>query len=151
MNAIDNNRRKLYDNLIGDGYFRGDDGEINYSFDEFCESLEDIDSVKTFYSNLLDDGYFRNEDGTVNLLEEDFLEMLGAQQPKRDYYPITENVRGVYIDWELNRDTTQYNIPEARIVRNVTAQQLRDALINVVEAHPYLKTHFAQRDGDIVQ
>ena len=151
MNDIDNNRRNLYDNLIGDGYFRGDDGEINYSFDEFCESLEDIDSVKTFYSNLLDDGYFRNEDGTVNLLEEDFLEMLGAQQPKRDYYPITENVRGVYIDWELNRDTTQYNIPEARIVRNVTAQQLRDALINVVEAHPYLKTHFAQRDGDIVQ
>ena len=30
---------------------------------------------------------------------------------RRERYPLTENQRGVYIDWELNRDTTQYNIP----------------------------------------
>src|SRR5574344_1353761 len=70
---------------------------------------------------------------------------------KREYYPITENQRGVYIDWELHRDTTQYNIPSAEKLTDMDAEQLRDALIRVVDAHPYLKTRFAMKDGDVVQ
>ena len=70
---------------------------------------------------------------------------------KREYYPITENQRGVYIDWELHRETTQYNIPSAEKLTDMDAEQLRDALIRVVDAHPYLKTRFAMKDGDVVQ
>lgn len=150
MSEIDKNRNVLYENLINDGYFRGDDGEINYTFGDFCDSLNDEETVKVFYANLLDDGYFRDEKGNVNFSEDDFVGML-LEQTKRDYYPITENQRGVYIDWEMNRDTTQYNIPEARYVKDIVPEHLRDALVAVVEAHPYLKTHFEQRDGDVVQ
>lgn len=70
---------------------------------------------------------------------------------KREYYPITENQRGIYIDWEMNRDTTQYNIPYAQKMPGVEATVLRDALIKVVNAHPYLKMRFEMREGDIVQ
>ena len=70
---------------------------------------------------------------------------------KRDYYPITENQRGVYIDWELNRDTTQYNLPTVTKMAGTDAEQLRDALVKIVEAHPYLKTRLAMKGDDIVQ
>ena len=70
---------------------------------------------------------------------------------KQDYYPITENQRGVYIDWELNRDTTQYNLPSVTKMNGVDAEQLRDALVKIVEAHPYLKTRLAMKGDDIVQ
>lgn len=150
ISEINNNRSVLYENLINDGYFRGDDGEINYSYEDFCDSLNDKETVKVFYENLLDDGYFRDEEGNVNFSEEDFMDML-FEQTQRDYYPITENQRGVYIDWEMNRDTTQYNIPEVRLLKEVNPKQLKDALVAVVEAHPYLKTHFEQREGDVVQ
>ena len=36
MSEILENRQNLYDNLIADGYFRGDDGEENFSFEDFC-------------------------------------------------------------------------------------------------------------------
>ena len=70
---------------------------------------------------------------------------------KQDYYPITENQRGVYIDWELNRDTTQYNLPSVTKMDGVDAEQLHEALIKIVEAHPYLKTRLAMKGDDIVQ
>ena len=70
---------------------------------------------------------------------------------KLDYYPITENQRGVYIDWELNRDTTQYNLPSVTKFDGVDAEKLRDALVAVLKAHPYLKTRLAMKDDDIMQ
>lgn len=30
-------------------------------------------------------------------------------------YPITENQRGVYLDWEMNKDSTQYNMPSNQV------------------------------------
>jgi amino acid adenylation domain-containing protein len=68
---------------------------------------------------------------------------------KRDFYPITENQRGVYIDWELNRNTTQYNLPSVTKMEGTDAEQLRDALVKIVEAHPYLKTRLAMKGDDL--
>ena len=70
---------------------------------------------------------------------------------KHYYYPITENQRGVFFDWEMNRDTTQYNVPDVVVMTDVDASKLRDALEKVVNAHPYLKTRFVQHDGDVMQ
>ncbi len=72
-------------------------------------------------------------------------------QGKHYYYPITENQRGVFLDWELHRDTTQYNIPEVHVFRGGDAKRLCEALKVVINAHPYLKTHFVQHDGDVMQ
>lgn len=69
----------------------------------------------------------------------------------REFYPITENQRGLYIEWEKNRGTIQYNCPFAYKVRDVSIEQLKKALKKVVNGHPSLKTSFAIIDGNIVQ
>ena len=38
MTQIESNRKNLYDNLLSDGYFRDETGEINFSFEDFCET-----------------------------------------------------------------------------------------------------------------
>jgi hypothetical protein len=151
MTTIESNRRNLYDNLLSDGYFRDETGEINFSYEDFCETLNDLDNIGVFYDNLLADGYFRDENGDVSFSKEAFIEMLAETEEKREYYPICENQRGIYVDWEMNRNTTQYNIPYVMDFKDMDVEKLKEALITVVNAHPYLKTHFAVREGDIVQ
>lgn len=71
---------------------------------------------------------------------------------RRRYYPLTENQRGVYIDWEMNRDALQYNIPQAfNFGPGTDAEALRDAIYKVLEAHPGLKTRMTLRGGDVMQ
>ena len=100
---------------------------------------------------MVDDGYFRDDNGELSLSEDDFLAMIGSVRPKQDFYPITENQRGVFIDWEMNSDRTQYNVPDVIRFDGISPQTLRDAVVKVIEAHPYLKTHFAKMDDDVVQ
>ena len=69
----------------------------------------------------------------------------------QEYYPLTENQRGVYIDWEMNRDTTQYNIPHVFRFRDMDAEKLAEALRKVVDAHSYIKTRFVLNDGEVMQ
>ena len=69
----------------------------------------------------------------------------------QEYYPLTENQRGVYIDWEMNRDTTQYNIPHVFRFKDMEAEKLAEALRKVVDAHSYIKTRFVIHDGEVMQ
>lgn len=70
---------------------------------------------------------------------------------KQEYYPLTENQRGVYIDCMQNPDALQYNIPETIKFTAITAEQLLHAVTTVINAHPYLKTHLMVKDGDAMQ
>lgn len=151
MTDIQQNRKTLYDNLLNDGYFRDDAGNINYSFEDFDESLNDNDTIVTFYHNLLDDGYFRDENGEINFTEADFVAMLGRPREHLTYYPLTGNQLGIYADWELNRDTTQYNIPTLSRYEGVDVKRLVEALKRVVNAHPYLKMRLAETPEGIMQ
>lgn len=74
-----------------------------------------------------------------------------AAYERREYYPLTENQRGVYIDWEMNRGTTQYNIPEVYRLDTKDAARLADALRQAVNAHSYLKARLSHQDGEVVQ
>lgn len=75
-----------------------------------------------------------------------------APRKRRRYYPLTENQRGVYIDWEMNRDALQYNIPQAfRLPDGTDTERLRGALLAVVAAHPGLMTRFVMRGADVMQ
>ena len=69
----------------------------------------------------------------------------------QDYYPLTENQRGIYIDWEMNRNTTQYNVPVAICLGQQDATKLVEALHEVVDAHSYIKTRLAKQEEDVVQ
>lgn len=72
--------------------------------------------------------------------------------PKRKYYPITENQRGVLIDWEQNRDALQYNVSMVvKIKSDTDLNRLRDALAATVKAHPALSATFVSRNGDVMQ
>ncbi|MDE6447545.1 MAG: AMP-binding protein, partial [Muribaculaceae bacterium] len=73
-------------------------------------------------------------------------------RPIRKYYPITENQRGILIDWERNRDALQYNVAQAiRILPDADLGRLREAIATAVKAHPALGSRFINRNGDIMQ
>ncbi len=69
---------------------------------------------------------------------------------RREYYPLTENVHGLYVDWELNSGTTQYNIPVLYRFADKDAERLARAAEAAVEAHPMLKARFAVKDGEVM-
>ena len=66
----------------------------------------------------------------------------------RKYYPITENQRGLLIDWELNRDTTQYNVPAAYEFAELSADVLAKAVSRAVDLHAYLRNKADDRGLD---
>ncbi|MBP3720628.1 MAG: AMP-binding protein, partial [Clostridia bacterium] len=70
---------------------------------------------------------------------------------KQEYYPITENQRGILVDWQLNQGTTQYNIPDVGFFENTEGEALAEAVRQAVCAHPALRTRFEYRDGDVMQ
>lgn len=70
---------------------------------------------------------------------------------RRELYPLTGNQRGVYIDWEMNRCSTQYNIATSYRFASADASRLAGALRATVDVHSYLKTRLAMADGAVMQ
>ncbi|MFQ8805298.1 MAG: condensation domain-containing protein [Alistipes indistinctus] len=65
---------------------------------------------------------------------------------------ITENQRGILIDWERNRDALQYNVAQViKIKPDTDLKRLKEAITAVVRAHPALSARFVNRNGDIMQ
>ncbi|MFA5769607.1 MAG: amino acid adenylation domain-containing protein, partial [Bacteroidales bacterium] len=74
--------------------------------------------------------------------------------PSQAYYPLTETQKGIYYDWEKAREALQYNIPMAiRAEKSAAADPLRikKAVLAVMEAHPYLKTHLVLHKDEVMQ
>ena len=71
---------------------------------------------------------------------------------KRKYYPLSQNQKGVYIDWEINHEATQYNIPGLYEYPQGTAPEALVAAVKAaIEAHSYIKTRLAMVDETVVQ
>ncbi|WP_162074497.1 phosphopantetheine-binding protein, partial [Chryseobacterium fistulae] len=64
-----------------------------------------------------------------------------------DFYPLTGNQLGIYLDWEKNRESLQYNVPWVLKLTDIDAELLRAALEKIFEAHSYLKVQLEMRDG----
>lgn len=69
---------------------------------------------------------------------------------QRAFYPLMENQQGLYLEWKKNPDTTQYNIPFVYAFEGIDADQMVNALKQVVNAHPYLKSKLIEVDGEVV-
>ncbi len=151
MTKFELNRRNMYEDLLGLGYFKDEDGTIIFPFEEFDAAMADPDTVSTLYENLVSDGYYLDEDGNATVSQEDFVANLCDTRTILEYYPLTENQRGVYLDWEMNRNTTQYNIPNVFHFKQMDVEALVGALKATVNAHSYVKTRFVMRDGDVMQ
>lgn len=148
---VQKNRENLYNSLISQGFFVDDNGEPEMTLAEFGEQVDDEENTISLYENLVDAEVLVDTNGNPLMSQDDFLLQILGRYAHRDFYPITENQRGLFIDWEMHRDTTQYNLPDIRRFSGVSAESLRAALIEAVNAHPYVKTHFAMKDGDVVQ
>ena len=71
---------------------------------------------------------------------------------KRGSYPLTENQKGLYYEWEKDREALQYNIPyRITLPGSVDSGRLKDAVARVIDAHPYLKTTLAVEGEEVVQ
>ena len=71
---------------------------------------------------------------------------------KREFYPLTENQMGIYYEWEKEPEALQYNIPIVLEFSNhIHSQRLQRAAALVINAHSYLKTYLALKDGALVQ
>ena len=68
----------------------------------------------------------------------------------RSIYPLMENQRGLFFEWKKNPDTTQYNIPIIYSFGNIDAERLATALVQAINAHPYLKSRILEIDGEVV-
>ncbi len=70
---------------------------------------------------------------------------------KRDSYPLMQNQMGVFVECQMNKDSVDYNIPTLfRISEKLDIQKLQNAIVNAVDAHPYIKlTLAADADGNI--
>ena len=68
---------------------------------------------------------------------------------RRDSYPLMENQRGLYLEWKKNPSTTQYNIPFVYGFEGIDTDRMVNALKQVVNAHPYLKSKLIEVDGEV--
>lgn len=69
---------------------------------------------------------------------------------QRAYYPLMENQRGLYLEWKKNPDTTQYNTPFVYGFEGIDSDRMANALKQVINAHPYLKSKLIELDGEVV-
>lgn len=69
---------------------------------------------------------------------------------RRAFYPLMENQRGLYLEWKMNSDTTQYNIPFVYCFEGIDTDRMVNALKQVFNAHPYLKSIFIEINGEVV-
>lgn len=74
------------------------------------------------------------------------------QYEKRDKYPLTNNQLGLYFACLKNPGTLEYNIPFAfSLDTSVDSKKLQKAIESVIDAHAYMKTHFALVQNEPVQ
>ncbi|WP_303737905.1 non-ribosomal peptide synthetase [Methanobrevibacter millerae] len=64
-----------------------------------------------------------------------------------EYFPLTENQLGIYYECMQSPGEVKYTMPSvARFGKDIDAQKLKEAIINTIEAHPYLKTRIITTD-----
>ena len=66
------------------------------------------------------------------------------------FYPLMENQRGLYLEWEKTPHTTQYNISFIYSFEGIDADRMVEALKLTVNAHPYLKSKLMVENGEVV-
>lgn len=83
---------------------------------------------------------------------------LGQVRWKQEYYPLTDNQLGVYLDWERHREGLQYNTPYVLKLKGGAgpeqcrrnANRLKTAVETIVSAHTYLKSRLSVIDGEVL-
>ena len=95
------------------------------------------------------------KDATILMIEEAIKGSAATTQETADEVtvaPLSFSQTGVYVDCINNPDDTQYNIPWVfGFPVDTDAEQLRKAVLTVLEAHKHILVHFEAEGDDIVQ
>ena len=79
---------------------------------------------------------------------DEFIEMA----KNMEYFPLTENQLGIYYECAQSPDEIKYTMPAvARFGKEIDAEKLREAILKVVEAHPYLKARMVLADDGTIK
>ncbi len=71
---------------------------------------------------------------------------------KQRFYPLTQSQMGVYFDCLKNPEKLMYNIPKCvHLGKNIDPEKLRNAVMETVDKHPYIKTKLVIKDGIVCQ
>ena len=98
-------------------------------------------TVKNFAIEI--DNSFEKESGLEELIE---------SAKGMEYYPLTENQLGIYYECMQNPDVIKYTMPTTvRFGSDVDANKLKQAVIDTIEAHPYLKTRIVNHGDELKQ
>ena len=110
-------------------------------YEEMGKSLDittlfDTPTIKNFANALLDDSKSNYD---FDKLIESVKEM--------EYFPLTENQLGIYYECIQSPDEIKYTMPTVtEYDKGIDADKLKEAIINTIEAHPYLKTRIVSDD-----
>ncbi|ADC46203.1 non-ribosomal peptide synthetase [Methanobrevibacter ruminantium M1] len=98
-------------------------------------------TVKNFAIEI--DNSFEKDSGLEELIE---------SAKGLEYYPLTENQLGIYYECMQNPDVIKYTMPTTvRFDSDLDANRLKQAVIDTIEAHPYIKTRIVNNDGELRQ
>ncbi len=68
------------------------------------------------------------------------------------FYPLTQSQMGIYFDCVKNPEKLIYNIPKCvHLGKGIDQDRLRDAIIETVNKHPYIKTKLIIKEGIVCQ
>lgn len=125
--------------------------------DLFSAGLSSIGIVKLNY--LLAQAFdvpFKISDFKTNNTIEKIERFINNSTSHTDYslqkdYPLTKTQSGILVEALAHPLSTTYNIPALfKISSKIDIEKLKDAVIQAVDAHPYMKTvMFADKNGDI--
>ena len=85
-----------------------------------------------------------NEVSSAVIVEEKHYEKL-------EFYPLTQNQLGVYFDCVKNPEKLTYNLPKLIRFKEIDVQKLKNAILEVISRHSYIKTRLVMRKGEIFQ
>ena len=66
-------------------------------------------------------------------------------------YPLTANQLGVYFDYVKDAEKLAYNLPKYINFGDIDEFKLKEAIIKVINSHPYLKTRIIMKEGVVYQ
>lgn len=70
----------------------------------------------------------------------------------REFYPLTENQLGIYLDCVAHPDSIGYHLPNViRFNISVDPNRLKNAIARTISHHIYLKTSLVSKGGEVMQ
>ncbi|WP_458402649.1 amino acid adenylation domain-containing protein [Methanobrevibacter sp.] len=79
---------------------------------------------------------------------EEFIELAEDME----YFPLTENQLGIYYECMQNPDEIKYTMPSVvKFDKKIDAEKLKESIIKIIEAHPYLKARIVLSDDGTIK